>query len=262
MSTLSTPRTFGTLVIGVMMFASPIGAQKPSGPQGETYSSIAALPDWSGAWVWPFADFEAENIRMRDPKNTNRPRLRPDYDALRLAGLRRATTGAAANGTAATGPVGQPGRVPYVMWFSFAIEFLPSPGRVTMVLEQGAVTRRIYTDGRAHDAGAEPSWAGESIGHWEGDTLVVNTTNIKARPEQRGFLMTSDRVIVSERIRLRDRDHLQIDTIVEDPVTLLEPWRISRIYERSTAGFFDRVYDNNRDGNDEEPDLTPPDARR
>ena len=110
------------------------------------------------------------------------------------------------------------------MWFSFAIEFLPSPGRVTMLLEQGSVIRRIYTDGRAHAADAEPTWAGDSIGHWEGDTLVVRTTHFKARPE-RGLLMTSDKAIVTERIRMRDKDHLQIDTVVEDPVALLEPWR-------------------------------------
>ena len=91
---------------------------------------------------------------------------------------------------------------------------------------------------------------------------MVHTTHIKARPQQRGVLMTSDKAIVTERIRLRDKNHLQIDTVVEDPVTLLEPWRTSRVYERSNAGFFDRVCDNNRDGNDEEPNLTPPSAPR
>ena len=70
--------------------------------------------------------------------------------------------------------------------------------------------------------------------------------------------MTSEKAIVTERIRLRDKDHLQIDTVVEDPVTLLEPWRTSRIYERTAPVFYDRVCDNNRDGNDEEPNLTPP----
>jgi hypothetical protein len=124
------------------------------------------------------------------------------------------------------------------MWFSFAIEFLPNPGRLTMLLEQGSTIRRIYTDGRAQPADAEPTWAGNSIGHWEGETLVVRTTQIRAPREQRGFLMTSDKAVVTERIRLRDKDHLQIDTVVDDPVTLLEPWRSTRVYERSNAGFF------------------------
>jgi hypothetical protein len=252
---------FGFALAGVLAVALPAAAQKPSGPQGESYASIARLPDWSGAWVWPFSDFEAENIRVRDPKSPDRPRVRPEFDKLRTAALQRMTA-VPANGTAATGPVCSPGRIPYVMRFSFAVEFLYSPGRVTMLLEQGSTIRRVYTDGRPHTADAELTWAGDSIGHWEGDTLVVHTTHIKARPEQRGFLMTSEKAIVTERIRLRDKDHLQIDTVVEDPVTLLEPWRTNRVYERSHAGFFDRVCDNNRDGNDEEPNLTPPGAPR
>jgi hypothetical protein len=251
----------GVAVSGLLIHTSVIAAQEPGAAPGESYVSIAWLPDWSGAWVRPFSDFEAELIRARDPQYANRPRLRPEYEKQRAPAERRMDTGVSANGAAATGPACLPGRIPYVMWFSFAIEFLPSPGRVTMLLEQGSVIRRIYTDGRAHAADAEPTWAGDSIGQWEGDTLVVRTTHFKSRPE-RGLLMTSDKAIVTERIRLRDKDHLQIDTVVEDPVALLEPWRTSRTYARSNAGFFDRVCDNNRDGNDEEPNLTPPGAPR
>jgi hypothetical protein len=244
--------------LAALLAVDRLAAQTPKELPGNTYSSVATLPDWSGAWVWPFSDFEAENIRRRDPKDQTGPRVKPEYEQLRKAALARATTGVSPNGTAATGQVCLPGRVPYVMWFSFAIEFLPGPGRITILLEQGSVIRRVYTDGRGHDASAEPTWAGDSIGHWEGDTLVVRTVNIKARPQQRGALMTSDRAAVTERIRLRDKDHLQIDTIVEDPITLLEPWRSTRVYERTDTAFYDRVCDNNRDGNDEEPDLTPP----
>jgi len=61
-----------------------------------------------------------------------------------------------------------------------------------------------------------------------------------------------------ERIHLTDRTHLQIDTVVEDPIILTAPWRYSRIYERSDDGWFERYCENNRYGNDGEPDLTPP----
>jgi hypothetical protein len=260
-SQLLMPR-LGVVVGGLLLLSSATAAQKPSGPQGESYASIARLPDWSGAWVRPFSEFEAELIRSRDPNWAGRPRLRPEYEQLRTAPVRSVSTRVSTTGASAPGPVCSPGRIPHVMAFSFAIELLPSPGRVTMLLEQGSTIRRIYTDGRAHSTDAEPSWAGDSIGHWEGDTLVVHTTHIKARPQEPGLLRTSDKAIVTERIRLRDKDHLQIDTLVEDPVTLLEPWRTSRVYERSHAGFFDRVCDNNRDGNDEEPNLRPPGAPR
>ena len=75
----------------------------------------------------PFEDFEAELIPMRDPGNANRPRLRPEYETLRTAAPQRMRTSTSTSGTPATGPVCLPGRIPYVMWFSFAIEFLPAP---------------------------------------------------------------------------------------------------------------------------------------
>ena len=101
--------------------------------------------------------------------------------------------------------------------------------------------------------------AGESIGHWEGETLVVDTTAITHKAELRAGVKTSGRAHVTERIRLRDKDHLQIDTVVEDPIALKAPWRYSRIHERSNPGFFERVcLDNNRDVHGGDVNLIPP----
>ena len=61
-----------------------------------------------------------------------------------------------------------------------------------------------------------------------------------------------------ERIRRIDPTHLQIDTVVDDPIMLLEPWRWHVTDERSTFGWFERECDSDRDGRDQEPDLTPP----
>ena len=90
-------------------------------------------------------------------------------------------------------------------------------------------------------------------------TLVVHTTAIA--PEARLFLVvpSSGKMQVTERLHRNDTNHLQIDTVVEDPIALRMPWRYTRIYERSDTAFFERECDaNNRDGNDQEPDLTPP----
>ena len=148
--------------------------------------------------------------------------------------------------------------MPAVMRFSFGVEFLFTPRRVTILLEQGSTMRRIYTDGRAHSVDADPTRAGESIGHWERDTLVVDTTAITpGNPLVPGVLSTS-RTHIVERMRKLDATHLQIDTVLDDPEMLLEPFRRSRIFERSTLGWFDRECSNDRDGSDQEPDLTPP----
>lgn len=144
------------------------------------------------------------------------------------------------------------------MRFAFGIEFLFTPQRVTMLLEQGPTIRRIFTDGRGHSSDPDLSYAGESIGHWEGDTLVVDTTGITPKALLAPGFNSSGQMHIVERIALADRTHLRIDTVVEDPVLLRAPWRYSRIYERSDGRWFERYCDSNRDGADSEPDLTPP----
>jgi len=64
---------------------------------------------------------------------------------------------------------------------------------------------------------------------------------------------------VVERIHSRDREHLRIETVVEDPSALLKSWHYHRTYERHDAVFIENVcLDNNREMNSDEPDLTPP----
>ena len=242
-------------------------AQERRGPQGDTYSSIARLPDWSGVWVLPWQEFAAENVRNLDPKNPGAPQLTPASAAILSANrpvlLRDAggtVVGVNTPSTpASTVQVCAPQSMPTVMRWAFATEFLFTPGRVTILLEQGSTIRRIYTDGRGHSADPDPSYVGESIGHWEGDTLVVHTKAIS--PQARLFLVvpSSGQMQITERLHRIDTNHLQIDTVVEDPIALKMPWRYTRIYERSDTGFFERECEaNNRDGNDQEPDLTPP----
>ncbi len=61
----------------------------------------------------------------------------------------------------------------------YPVEFLFSPGRVTVHFEAWMQWRNIFTDGRAHPEDLDPTFQGDSIGHWEGDTLVVETVGIK-----------------------------------------------------------------------------------
>ena len=246
----------------VLVSALAIAAQRPSGPQGESYASMATLPDWSGVWVRPFAEFAAENASERDPASGVGPRLTPAVAAQRAASRERVSARAdtaadpAIRGTSCS----VPGGMPHIMRFPFGIEFLFTPGRVTMLLETGPMVRRIYTDGRPHRVDPDATYAGESIGHWEGDTLVVDTVAITPLAAVTNGVTGSGKTRITERIRRVDPTHIRIDTVVQDPEVLQTPWRYSRMYERSDAGHFERYCDNNRDGNDTEPDLTPPPA--
>jgi hypothetical protein len=241
-----------------LLLGDAAAAQKRPGQQGDTYSSIAKLPDWSGVWVIPWEAFAAENVRQRDPKNPGAPQLTPASAAI-LAEILAAFRPDNPSRPPSTVQVCAPQSMPNVMRWAFATEFLFTPGRVTILLEQGSTIRRIYTDGRGHSVDPDLTYIGESVGHWEGDTLVVHTTAIA--PQARLFLVvpSSGKMQVTERLHRIDTNHFQIDTVVEDPIALRTPWRYTRIYERSDTGFFERECDvNNRDGNDQEPDLTPP----
>ena len=57
------------------------------------------------------------------------------------------------------------------------MEILQVPGRVLMLFEYDHFVRQIFTDGRPHMPDAPPTWMGDAIGKWEGDTLVVDTVN-------------------------------------------------------------------------------------
>jgi hypothetical protein len=66
------------------------------------------------------------------------------------------------------------------------VEIIQTPGQITMNLGVLHDIRRIYMDGIGHTIGADPSFNGDSVGHWDGDTLVVETNNVRAGTIDRG----------------------------------------------------------------------------
>lgn len=127
-----------------------------------------------------------------------------------------------------------PPGTPRIYFHPFPMEIVQTPGRVLMVFEYDHLIRQIFTDGREHRTDLAPSWMGDSIGHWEGHTLVVETTrfNDKSWLDRRG-LPHSEELVVTERIELLDDDRLRIDIQVEDPVIFTEPWTGQRYYRKT-----------------------------
>jgi hypothetical protein len=96
---------------------------------------------------------------------------------------------------------------------------------VTLVLAESSTTfRQIFTDGRPLPRDPQPSWMGSSVGHWEGQTFVVETTgfNDRAALDAMGH-MHSTALKVTERYRRRDYGHMDIEMTFEDPNTLTTP---------------------------------------
>ena len=110
----------------------------------------------------------------------------------------------------------------------------PVDGRVIAWKTSGAIDRTprtIWMDGRAHpSASARRTFEGFSTGRWEGDTLVVTTTHMKAGPLRRNGVPSSDQMIMTEYFSRYD-DKLTILAIIDDPVYLEEPHVISRTWQ-------------------------------
>jgi hypothetical protein len=139
---------------------------------------------------------------------------------------------------------------------------------VTLTNEAGLV-RRIYTDGRTVPADADPTNTGISIGHWEGQTLVVETTHINPSlryplPGPRWPAIGAN-ARVTERIVLNDPDTLEFEVVTYAPDILTEPDRRTRLYTRlqktlptevTACTEFDRAVEPS--SGQQRFDLTPP----
>ena len=124
-----------------------------------------------------------------------------------------------------------PPGVPNVYTHAYPVEFLQVPGRTIMFFEYGHFVRQIFTDGREHVKDANPTWMGDSIGKWEGDTLVVDSTgfNDKTWLDVSGH-PHSQALHLVERMRRADHDTLMIDITIDDPQAYTKPLKSQRKY--------------------------------
>ena len=112
------------------------------------------------------------------------------------------------------------------------IEFVVLPNRVVQFFEWNHVWRTIWTDGRKLPEDPDLTWYGYSVGHWEGDTLVVDTLGLDDRTwlDQYGDPFTSD-IKVQERWR-RAGDTVELNMTITDPATYTKPWVSDKIIWR------------------------------
>jgi hypothetical protein len=112
----------------------------------------------------------------------------------------------------------------------YPAEFLQQKDRIVIIFEGGAhVWREIHMDGRAHPTGSKlnPTYFGHSVGHWEGDTLVIDTVGYNERSWLgfNGFFHT-DELHTVERISRPNYDTLRYEATIDDPGAYSKPWRI------------------------------------
>jgi hypothetical protein len=121
-------------------------------------------------------------------------------------------------------------------------EIVQAPGYVAIRNEMIHETRIVPLDGRPHVSPAIRSYMGDSRGRWDGNTLVVETTNLNGRTGAgpNGGGQTSDRITLIERFTLLDKDMLQYQVTVDDPGTWTRPWTIQFPWRREPVyGMFE-----------------------
>jgi hypothetical protein len=118
-----------------------------------------------------------------------------------------------------------PPGVPRIYLHPFPMEIIQTPGRVLMIYEFNHFVRQIFTDGRKHNIDLGPTWMGDSIGKWEGDTLVADTIgfNDKTWLDRMGHPHSEDMHVV-ERFHRVDANTLKIALTIEDPKAYTKPW--------------------------------------
>ena len=213
-------------IVGVLVVAASIPAgmfaQKPAAKaQGVT-------PDLSGVWTRKnvpgvryggYAFMEAEppmTAWAQERFKTTKPSFGPRSFA---------DSNDPVNPTALNSLGCFPPGVPRIYLHPFPMEIIQTPGRVLIIYEFDHFVRQIWTDGREHVKDLPGTWMGDSIGKWEGDTLVVDTTgfNDKTWVDRAGHPHSEDLHVV-ERIRRADPKTLQIDITIEDPKAYTKPW--------------------------------------
>ncbi len=140
-----------------------------------------------------------------------------------------------------------PPGVPRLTTTPYPFRFVQMPNYIAILYEGGTHTwRQIFMDGRKFSQFAEDLWNGESIGHWEGDTLVVETTgfNDKTWIDAAG-VPHSTGLKVTERIHRLDADNMEIVNTVNDPVMYTKPWSFTTYPKRLKGELLEYICNEN-----------------
>jgi hypothetical protein len=101
---------------------------------------------------------------------------------------------------------------------------------LVQLIEDVPSVRQVFLDGRPHPKDLDPSWIGHSIGHWEGDTLVVETVGFNDKSWLINGAPHTEQMRVIERFRRPDLGHVNLDVTIEDPGAFRAPWEMHLVW--------------------------------
>jgi hypothetical protein len=153
-----------------------------------------------------------------------------------------------------------PQGMPRIMTMTYPMEVEMAPDHVTIYAEWMEQTRRIYTDGRPLDPDPDPTYYGQSVGHWEGNVLVSTAFGFVPQTDlEASGLPKSEKEIAYERFWLADDDTLRDEITLVDPKALTRPWTVTKVFKRAPPDFTLLPYvclENNRNPIDAQGHIT------
>jgi hypothetical protein len=209
----------------------------------------AAPPDLSGAWA-PYRGGRGADPKLAAPPATEillKGEYKKSWDTRRQAEA-EATRRGEPLATPAVDciPYGMPRMMSVAL---YPMEIIQRPGQVTIVTEAFSEVRRVFMNQPQQPIDeVPPGYYGHSVGRWEGDTLVVDTVGIKTSIPTYQMMPHSDRMRITERIRLVAPDYLHDQITIEDPVALEKPVTYTHAYRRlPNYKMVEFVCENNRE---------------
>jgi len=215
------------------------------------FAQSSRLPDWSGVWerfegnggIFDPSTVEPKDGRAGSPGVRQYPPLTDVWEDKYQVNLALAAKDRLPD------PIshcGTPAGYPRLLALPDVYEFIVRPEESWIITENGPNVMRIYTDGRKHPPAEElwPTFTGDSVGHWEGQTLVFTTVSMigeKNTVLDRSGLTLSDQAIVATRMFKTEEGLLRAELVIEDPLALREPWHVIRHFRKLPEGT--RVYD-------------------
>jgi hypothetical protein len=128
--------------------------------------------------------------------------------------------------------------MPRIMTMTYPMEITMGPDRIMIYAEWDEQVRRIFTDGRPLPEDPDPTYNGESVGHWEGNFLISTAYGFRLDTNMEASgLPKSDKAIAYERIWLADDDTLRDEFTLVDPVAFVKPWTVTKSYKRAPPDF-------------------------
>jgi hypothetical protein len=228
------------LVVSLLLYSSALRAQPKSPGAAAQAEKQTTLPDLSGNWLGSPPTFS-----ISDPSGKKSGTAEDDtpYRPETLAKLKSERPEAGPRGTFDTDdprivycdPIG----IPRIYVVPNLFKFVQTPDYVYMIFEYNTLGRQIALK-RQHPKDPDPTWWGDSVGHYEGDTLVIDTVGFNdktwldhvGRPH-------SDQLHLIERFHRIDHNNLQLDLTIDDPGAYTKTWYGRKIFKLSQRDFIE-----------------------